>query len=223
MEEKNLKSHDQNNLSALTKPAKKEEGLWDLIKFIVILVAIIVPFRMYIAQPFIVHGASMYPTFNGGKEVVNGKIMGTGRFGDYLIVDELSYLLRQPKRGEVIIFRNPKDTSQFFIKRIIGLPGETVRVGAGRTLITKTDGQSFVLDESAYLTEKNYIPGFAKLGADEYYVMGDNRAVSYDSRVWGALDRKLIKGRALIRLFPPTKISFLPGNENLDKKLTVNQ
>jgi len=174
---------------------KKPESWWEAIKFALILVVIIIPFRLYIAQPFIVHGQSMDNTFQQNN---------------YLIIDELSYHFRQPERGEVIVFKNPVNQSQYFIKRVIGLPGETVSVNNGQTTIIATDGKKFVLTEN-YLGSENNVNAYRKLSADEYFAMGDNRAVSWDSRFWGALPRDLIKGRALLRLFPPKEIDYLPG------------
>ncbi|MFA5290879.1 MAG: signal peptidase I [Candidatus Paceibacterota bacterium] len=174
---------------------KKPDSWWEAIKFAIILVIIIIPFRLYIAQPFIVHGSSMDNTF---KE------------NDYLIIDEASYLFRNPERGEVIVFKNPNNKSQYFIKRVIGLPGEMVSVRNGQTIVTTTAGQQLKLTEN-YLGSANNVPAFRKLGPNEYFAMGDNRAVSWDSRFWGALPRELIKGRALVRLFPPQKIGYLPG------------
>lgn len=153
---------------------------------------------MYIAQPFIVHGQSMDNTF---KE------------NDYLIIDEVSYLLREPERGEVIVFKNPVNKSQYFIKRVIGLPGETVAIRNNETSIITKDGKRFPLQED-YLGSENKINAYRKLGKDEYFAMGDNREVSWDSRFWGPLPRDLIKGRALLRLFPPKMIAYLPGEAN---------
>lgn len=129
---------------------------------------------------------------------------------DYLIVDELSYLLRDPIRGEVIVFKNPQNESQYFIKRIIGLPNETVSVHNGEVSITK-DGNTFNLDQT-YIGSESPKDAFKKLGPDEYFVMGDNRAVSWDSRYWGALKREKIRGRAFLRLYPFDQIGYLPGN-----------
>jgi len=172
-------------------------SFWEIVKFAVITAAIVLPIRTFIAQPFIVSGASMDPTFHD-KE--------------YLIVDELSYYLRSPKRGEVAIFRYPKSPSMFFIKRIIGLPGETISIKNNQVTITKSAGQVFILDEpyANGLTLTEAMP--TKLGADEYFLIGDNREVSYDSRRWGPVKMKFMKGRALLRLLPPTKLGFLPGN-----------
>lgn len=177
------------------KKDKKEESWWDIIKFALLTLVIIIPIRLYIAQPFIVSGDSMYPTFANGE---------------YLIVDELSYNFRVPARGDVVVFRYPVDPSKYFIKRIIGLPGETVTVKDGKVFLTTTDGLQSALAEPylGQITNKNVT---TKIGADEYFVMGDNRLVSYDSRYWGPVKVGEIRGRAWLRLFPPTKISYLPG------------
>jgi signal peptidase I len=173
----------------------KKESLWELIRFGIIVLIIVIPVRMYIAQPFIVSGASMDPTFFTGE---------------YLIVDEASFLVRDPQRGEVIIFRYPKDPSKYFIKRVIGLPGETVTLVGGKVTITGTDGKNILLDEP-YVVHDIPVDMSEQLGPEEYFMMGDNRAVSYDSRVWGPVDRSLIKGRALVRLLPFNRIDSLPG------------
>lgn len=175
----------------------KKETWWDIIRFALITLAVVIPIRMYIAQPFIVSGLSMFPTFND-KE--------------YLIVDEISYRFTPPARGDVIIFRFPEDQSKFFIKRIIGLPGEKVTISEGKVYITK-DGKKTLLDEP-YIKEQTTKNSQTELSSDQYFVMGDNRAVSYDSRYWGPLNVSFIRGRALVRLFPPNKISYQPGEFN---------
>lgn len=177
--------------------AEKKESWWDIIRFGLITLAIIIPVRMFIAQPFIVSGLSMFPTFNDKQ---------------YLIVDELSYRFNAPERGDVIIFRFPEDQSKFFIKRIIGLPGETVTVSGGKVFITKAGNRTELTEP--YLTQSTYKNSTIKLGEDQYFVMGDNREVSYDSRYWGPLHKDFIRGRALVRLFPPSQLSYLPGEFN---------
>jgi signal peptidase I len=169
--------------------------VWELLKFILITLIIVVPIRTFIAQPFIVSGLSMYPTFHDH---------------DYLIIDELSYYLREPKRGEVIVFHYPKDTTKYFIKRVIGLPGETVTVRNNEVHVTNTAGQQVKLDES-HANGMSAGNVETKLGAGEYFVMGDNREVSLDSRVWGVLPRNLITGRAFLRLYPFSPEVVLPG------------
>ena len=168
---------------------------WEIVRFAVITLLIVVPIRAYVAQPFIVSGVSMVPSFENGE---------------YLIIDELSYLLRSPKRGEVIVFRYPRDPSKFFIKRVIGLPGETVISNEATLSVLTAEGKSIALEEP-YIANNAFGPFEKKLGNNEYFVMGDNRKASLDSCFFGPVDRKCIVGRALVRLLPPTKISVFPG------------
>ena len=173
-----------------------ESAFKEILTFVVLAVIIVVPIRLFIAQPFIVEGESMHPTFESA---------------DYLIVDELSYRLGDPTRGDVIIFRYPGDPSVFYIKRIIGLPGETVHISHGKTTVAKTDGTSVTLDESYVVAEDATYTQDTVLGADQYFVMGDNRPRSSDSRIWGSLPRANIVGRAFLRLLPAREIGSFPG------------
>ncbi len=165
--------------------------------FIVLAVIIVVPIRFFIAQPFIVEGESMHPTFSSG---------------DYLVVDQLTYRLGDPKRGDVVVFRYPGDPSVFYIKRIIGLPGEIVRLDKGKTTVFKGDGSSEVLNESYVVAEDATYSLDTELGADQFFVMGDNRPRSSDSRIWGPLPRNDIMGRAFVRLLPVAHAGILPGS-----------
>ena len=167
----------------------RESGdfVWETIKIVVLSLLIILPIRYFIVQPFFVRGDSMLPSFNDK---------------DYLIVDELSYRFNKPSRGEVVIFRFPQEPSQYYIKRIVGLPEETVEVAGGRILISNRDQPAgFELKES-YLDEST--PGEIKIKLDdnEYFVLGDNRDASSDSRRWGPLSKHLIVGRAWLRIWP---------------------
>ena len=181
---------------------KNAEGVWDLIKFAAIALAIVIPIRMFIAQPFVVSGDSMFPTFHNGQ---------------YLIVDELSYHLKGPHRLDVVIFRYPNDPSRFFIKRIIGMPNEKIVIKDGKiSIINKENTDGFMLNEP-YIDEKFITTNTYTTGADEYFVMGDNRNRSSDSRMWGILPRKLMIGRAYLRLLPASDINYLPGSYNIDK------
>lgn len=171
-------------------------ALREILTFVVLAVIIVVPIRLFVAQPFIVEGESMHPTFANG---------------DYLIVDQLSYRLGDIKRGDVVVFRYPNDESVFYIKRIIGLPGETVHIEQGRTRVTRADGSELVLDEPYVVAEDATYTLDRTLGADQYFVMGDNRPKSSDSRTWGALPRHDIMGRAYLRLLPASGAGVLPG------------
>ncbi len=168
----------------------------EIITFVVLAVVIVVPIRLFVAQPFVVEGESMYPTFDSG---------------DYLIVDQLSYRLGDPKRGDVVVFRYPNDESVFYIKRIIGLPGETVHIEKGLTSVTKADGTTLTLDESYVIAEDATYTKDQSMGPGEYFVMGDNRPKSSDSRTWGVLPERDLMGRAYVRLLPVSGIDVLPG------------
>ncbi|HLC44254.1 MAG TPA: signal peptidase I [Patescibacteria group bacterium] len=168
--------------------------VWDFLKVFLIALAIIIPIRFYLFQPFIVTGLSMQPNFHDGE---------------YLIIDEISYRLTQPKRGDVAVIRSPADNSQFFIKRIIGLPGETVEISGGKVVIINTEHP-----RGTILTE-DYIPSAAatfgslkiQLSTDQFYVLGDNRLASSDSRSFGPINRSKIIGRVLLRAFPLNKFA----------------
>lgn len=177
------------------KPQKS--FLRELIEFILIATIIVVPFRIFIAQPYIVNGASMDPTFKTGQ---------------YLIVDQLSYHFEKPKRGSVIIFKYPLDTSFYFIKRVIGLPGETVTIKNGDVTITEPDGTTFPLHED-YITMPKSENFTTTLVGGDYFVMGDNRLGSADSRIWGPVPEADIVGRPILRLFPLSTFSVYPGDK----------
>ena len=184
---------------------KKNSG-WqtfrEWLQTIIIALIIALPIRYFIAEPFIVSGASMDPTFASGQ---------------FLIVDRLSYRFEEPKRNDVIVFKYPNNPSVYYIKRIIGLPGDTVNVGDGIITITnQANPNSFVLDQS-YLASNHLARDTfeVELKPSEYFVMGDNRNQSSDSRIWGALDRKLIVGRPVIRLLPVPVISLWPGEDKI--------
>jgi len=170
---------------------------WEIVKIAIVAFVIVAPIRYFLFQPFIVSGDSMVPNLQSGN---------------YLIVDEISYRFSAPERGDVVVFNAgfiPGYANQRFIKRIIGLPGETVDVKNGKVDITK-GGKTIILDEKylpnnlATLTDKKIT-----LGANEYFVLGDNRQYSYDSRYWGAVSKKEIIGKAALRLFPITELSII--------------
>ena len=166
--------------------------VWETIKVVVISLAIILPIRYYLVQPFFVKGASMEPSFEDG---------------DYLLVNEISYRFSAPERGDVVIFRYPLEPSQFFIKRIIGLPDETVEIKDNTVTIYNEDKpEGFVLDENYLASGQTTLGNFVtKIDDNEYFVLGDNRFQSSDSRRWGMVNRSLITGKAFLRPWPFTK------------------
>ena len=188
---------NQINIPKPIKKFTKEHPLQELLKFAAIAILIVIPIRIFIAQPFIVNGNSMVPTFQDGN---------------YLIVDEISYRFEEPERGDVIIFRYPNDPSKFFIKRVIGLPSETIRIDGSKVFIKneKTpDGEELYEPYVVYPSE-NHME--VKLTDDQYFVMGDNRSQSSDSRTWGPMPKKFLVGQAFIRLLPFSELGYLPGS-----------
>lgn len=187
---------------------KEEHPLAEIIRFSIIALIIVVPIRMFVAQPFIVSGASMEDTFQNGE---------------YLIVDQLTYHFESPKRGDVVIFRYPRDTSKFFIKRVVGVPGDILTIeGNVITITNETHPEGIIIDEpyvehmdpNTQLTED--------LTDNEYFVMGDNRDRSSDSRMWGILHEDKIVGRAFLRLFPVTEVGVFPGAYDTDTALLAD-
>jgi len=170
----------------------------EVVKVVIISAIIVLPVRYFLIQPFFVSGASMQPQFYNGE---------------YLIVDEITYRSSAPERGDVIVFRYPNDPSQFYIKRIIGLPGETVEIkNSTVTVFNKENPWGLVLDEP-YLKPGEITRGdiYQKIDDNKYFVLGDNRQASSDSRVWGLVDKKYIIGKVWLRAWPPDKIKIFQG------------
>lgn len=183
-----------------SSPSKKlnwKEILKEIFILLFVVFGVVMPFRMYVAEPYLVDGTSMDPTFESGN---------------YLIVDKITAGAKNPERNSVVVFKYPNNPSKNFIKRIIGLPSETVIVrGDTVTIINTENPQGFKLDQS-YVVHKSTQDVEKKLGETEYFVMGDNRKDSFDSRYWGPLDKKYILGRPVIQLLPVSDIEIMPGN-----------
>lgn len=175
----------------------RKESWTEFLRFAALAAAIVIPIRLFIAQPFVVSGASMVPAFESGH---------------YLIIDEVSYRFEEPKRGEVVVFRFPLEPDKFLIKRIAGLPGETVEIHDESVIIkNRTHPQGFFWQQGEISGGGRRASQSVTLEDDEYFVLGDNRGESADSRLWGALQRHYIIGRPLVRLFPVTQIELFPG------------
>lgn len=162
--------------------------LWEVVKVALVSLVIILPIRYFLVQPFYVKGASMEPNFYDH---------------DYLLIDEISFRTRTPSRGEVVVFRYPRDPSNYFIKRIIGLPNERLVINEDKLYISSATGESVEYQEP-YLGEWIKTVGSldVTLSKDQYFVMGDNRGASLDSRSFGPIDRKAIVGRVWVRAWP---------------------
>jgi len=174
-------------------------------KLFLLALAIVIPIRVLLFQPFVVSGASMDPNFHNA---------------DYLIIDELSYRLREPERQEVIVFKYPNNPALKYIKRVIGLPGEKVEIVNGQVFVT-SGNKTFQLEEP-YLSEEtkqtwiNNNNFSVELGQNEYFVMGDNRNFSSDSRIWGPVPRKNIVGKVFIKLSSFDLLSSILNNFNIN-------
>lgn len=176
--------------------SKNKNGIWETVKFAIIAFIIVWPIRAFVAQPFIVSGSSMVPTFQNSQ---------------YLIVDQISYRFEHPERGDVVVFKYPNDTSKFFIKRIIGLPGEKVFIDGSKVTIQTVSGEMLNLDEP-YVRNESSNNLEIEIKETEYFVMGDNRAASSDSRYWGNLNEDFIIGKAFVRLLPFDSFGLNPGH-----------
>lgn len=179
--------------------------LRELIKLAAIALVIIVPVRYFLIQPFYVKGTSMEPNFHNYE---------------YLIIDELSYRFHTPQRGEVIVFRYPRDPQEHFIKRVIGLPGESVQIKNGSVYVFNAQHPDGFLLNEIYLPAQEITQANSEnkitLKADEYFVLGDNRKASQDSRFFGAVNRSFITGRVCFRGLPLSEIKIFTDN-NLPK------
>ena len=181
---------------------KEKKGFFaevlEFLKIIILAAAIVLPIRYFIAQPFIVRGASMEPTYENSE---------------YLLIDEVTYYFRAPERGEVVVFRYPQNPSQFFIKRIIALPGETIEINDGKIQVAKGGQKEEIILDEPYLSRdvKTIGDTTLTLNENEYFVLGDNRQASSDSRFWGPLLKKFLVGRAFFRAWPITKFGVVTG------------
>lgn len=170
----------------------------ELLKVALLAGVTIVLVRYFLFKPFYVKGKSMQPNFYEH---------------DYLIIDELTYRFREPDRGEVVVFRPPNDEKDFYLKRVIGLPNERVVVEDGKVVVYNDEHPQGILIEEVYLEEETTGAVSVTLGPDQYFVLGDNRDASLDSRRFGAIDVDAIVGRVWLRGLPLHRIGFFEHPE----------
>ncbi len=170
--------------------------VFETIELAVLALIVVFPIRYFIFQPFVVSGNSMQPNFE---------------HRDYLLIDEISFRFNEPERGEVVVFKAPQRPSTNYIKRIIGLPNEVIEVSQGKIYVCSDNGEKEMLDESKYLPETLITSGEMTivLEQDEYFVLGDNRLFSSDSRTWGVLPRENIIGKVFFRALPINNLAFI--------------
>ncbi|MCK5211512.1 signal peptidase I [Candidatus Parcubacteria bacterium] len=171
--------------------------VFELVKIVVISLVIIIPVRYFLIQPFYVKGASMEPNFYDHE---------------YLIIDEISYRFNEPERGDIVVFRYPRNPQEYFIKRLIGLPGDKIQIKDGHVYISNDDSPDWICLEESYLSLGVKTYGLSEevveLGDDEFYVLGDNRNSSKDSRSFGPVNRSYVTGRVLLRGWPFDRIQL---------------
>lgn len=172
--------------------------MFSFIQSIVITILLAFLLRVFVVQPFVVEGSSMEPNFHNSQ---------------YIIIDKVSYRFRDVKRGEVVVLHPPVDLSQNYIKRVIGLPGETVSVQDGEVFINNKKLDEPYLGAEQHKTNQFNTQTPVTLGANDYFVMGDNREHSSDSRDWGKLDKSAIEGRTWFIVFPLSDFSFIRSPE----------
>lgn len=183
---------DNNKIPPIVK--KSGNFVIEVIKIVIISLVVIIPIRYFIIQPFYVKGASMEPNFYDYE---------------YLIIDEISYRFNEPARGEVIVLGDPRNPARFFIKRVIGLPGERIIIKDNKVFIySRETEEEDQLDESLYLSADVKTSGKIdiSLSDNEYYVLGDNRPASLDSRTIGPIEKNDIVGKTWIRAWPFNKM-----------------
>jgi len=186
--------------------------MFEMAKMFLLAFIIFAPIKIFLFQPFFVQGASMEPNFENNQYLIvrefGYKKISIGKEGNELLaVGPFKKLERQTP----IVFRYPKNPSQYFIKRVIGLPGEKVEIKDGKVIIYNEENpDGLTLDETSYLSSyvKTGPDMTMTLGDDQYFVMGDNRGASSDSRSWGAVPEKDIVGRVLLRAWPLDKLAI---------------
>ncbi len=172
-------------------------GILDALQPVVLAFAVIMMVYLFLFQPHKVDGSSMYPNF------ING---------DYILTEKLSYRNKNPKRGDVVVFHAPPPNDSDFIKRVIGLPGETVMVRGGRVYINGQMLPEPYLSSSVVTSEKSFLrEGITYTIPPDYFMMfGDNRSFSSDSREFGPISKRAVVGRAALRYWPFSQASLIP-------------
>jgi signal peptidase I len=195
-----LKDIKENEFKQESTSDSVKQFITEIFKIVITALIIVIPVRYYVIQPFYVKGESMEHTYKNG---------------DYLIINEIGYRFGEPVRGDVVVLRPPNDPSDFYIKRIIGLPGESIQIKDGFVYILDENNNSTKLSET-YLSDDVITSDavFTKdpvitLGDDEYLVLGDNREHSTDSRIFGPVKRSALVGKTMLRAWPVSRFELI--------------
>lgn len=179
-------------------------NLWlfflDFLETIVVSLAIFAVVYIFLFQPHQVDGQSMEPSFHNNE---------------YILTDKLSYRLHAPSRGDVVVFHSPQDEKVDFIKRIIGLPGDTIKVSGGYVYLNSVKLEEKYINNPGSVLAGRFLREGAEIVVppDQFFVMGDNRLHSSDSREWGLITRSEIVGRAFFRYWPISQFGLVPTAE----------
>lgn len=184
-------------------PGKNRKGsiaILDALEPVVLAFAVFMMVYLFLFQPHKVDGNSMVPNFQNME---------------YILTDKITYQRRLPRRGEIVVFHAPPPYNSDFIKRIVGLPGESIKVDKGRVYIDGTMLNEVYLPQTYQTSEKSFLREGVpyKIPDGFYMVLGDNRGFSSDSREWGPIAKKAIVGKASFRYWPPSRMGFIPAQE----------
>ncbi len=197
---------DDPDIEVIRMRRESRQGLWNeslrLVRDIFLIIVVFILFGVFVIQPVVVEGTSMLPQLHDGERLLVNKLV-------YYKIDSVSW--GHLERGDIVVFWYPKEPDKSYVKRIIGLPGEIVEVRNGQVLINGVELKEAYLDSEH---NKN-LPSFPPRRVEEHYffVMGDNRDNSSDSRYWGLVPEKYIYGKAFFRYWKPSNIGFLEHGE----------
>lgn len=186
------------------KPTSFKDHVIDFFQTLVVFAAIGTAVYWLVAQPHKVSGSSMFPNFKNG---------------DYIITDKVSYRFTEPRRGDIVVFKNPRDETQDFIKRIIGIPGDHVKVSGGKIYLNGNQLTEPYLADTIFTNPGSFLQEDQEITVEpgHYITIGDNRPASSDSREWGFITRGEIIGKVFFRYWPATEIGIYPAAYSLEK------
>jgi signal peptidase I len=209
-----ISAADDGDIEVQKLKKESRQGIWaetlKLVRDIFLIIIVFVLFGVFIAQPVVVEGTSMVPQLHDGERLLVNKLI-------YYKFKSVSW--GHLERGDIVVFWYPNDPDKSYVKRVIGLPGEKVEIKSGRVFINDRELSENYLDSEHNKNLPNYPPKI--VDKHYYFVMGDNRDNSSDSRVWGLVPEKYIYGKAFFRYWRPSSMGFLEhGEYNLEPKPT---
>lgn len=200
-----VQADDDKDIQVHKPEADSRSNLWSearlLLRDLVFALMIAALVLVFVVQPVKVEGTSMLPRLHDGERIFVNKLI---YYDEYRWAPKI-------ERGDIVVFWYPEDPSKSYIKRVIGLPGDTIELHEGVVRVNGRDLEEGYLDSRLNLSHRSQPPVVVK--ANYYFVMGDNRDNSSDSRVWGLVPKKYIYGKALFRYWPPNAASVIPHED----------